>query len=68
MGITPLAKSLAGIPVEGLEYVPVFFVNPQPATVDSVTAVGMSDVNASIPLLAGRFTDISFPDPGHNCV
>ena len=32
---------MAGIPSEGLEYVPVFFVKPHPDTVDSVTAAGI---------------------------
>lgn len=33
---TAVAKSVAGIPPEGFEYVPVFLVNPHPETVDSV--------------------------------
>ena len=35
------SRSVLGMPVDGLEYVPVFLVNPQPLTVLSVTAEGI---------------------------
>ena len=41
--------------------VPVFFVKPQPDTVDSVTALGISDVNARVPEALGN--DSVYDDP-----
>ena len=35
------ARSVFGIPPVGFEYVPVFFVKPQPLTVCSVTGAGI---------------------------
>ena len=60
----PLPKtSLSAVSPEPTT-VPSFFVNPQPETVDSVTELGISDVNARVPDALGNNSVYNDPPLG----